>query len=61
MNKDNLRLESYMLVEDRCPFCNNIKRKMVLMSHPTYEGFYNLRCGFCGLTPRIEDENEEVC
>jgi len=50
------RLEPYIKVEDKCPFCKQPKFKMQLISSPRYEGFYDLKCGYCLKTPRLEDE-----
>ena len=49
--------DPYIEVEDKCPFCSQPKRLMVKQSLPPYQGFYDLKCGHCGMTPRIEAEN----
>jgi hypothetical protein len=49
-------LEPYIEVEDKCEFCKQPKRRLVLQSHPRYEGFHDMQCGYCGKTPRIEYE-----
>jgi hypothetical protein len=54
--EDELKLETYIEVSDNCPFCSQPKRRLVLQSHPKYEGSYDTKCGYCGMTPRIEAE-----
>lgn len=48
---------SFVEVEDKCPFCSQPKRMLSRINNPIYEGFYDLKCGYCGMTPRIEAEN----
>ena len=50
--------DPYIEVIDSCPFCSNPKKRLVKQSHPKYEGFYDMKCGFCGMTPRIEADKE---
>ena len=49
----------YIEVSDLCPFCHQPKRAFVRMSDPPYSKFYDMKCGYCDKTPRIEDELEE--
>ena len=51
--------DPYIEVEDKCPFCRQPKRRLTLQSHPKYEGFYDMKCGYCGKIPRGEAEKEQ--
>jgi len=48
--------DPYIEITDQCPFCSNPKTIKVKQSQPPYEGFYNLKCGFCGKTPQTQEE-----
>ena len=51
--------DPYIEVIDKCPFCYNPKRRYTKQSHPRYEGFYDMECGFCHKTPRKESKKTE--
>ena len=57
MTNQNESEELEIEVIDNCPFCSRPKKMLIKQSHPKYEGFYDLKCNFCKMTPRIEAEN----